>query len=415
MKININYLEEKYFSKRKKDYNFPSLICLSIFISFSMSPEPFLSEIDDRNYLNIYLMFTVNLLFFFIRRLNTKDIALIFFVIFVSISSLLHESTSWTSSIYLFLFCSTFLIYSNLIRYIPIKLEKIITITSIIIFAFFFVLLVQQISVLTNMMPPLAGNYDSENPFKLSSLSAEPSAAAISVGLITYFYIETINYQNLNNSRIRFWDRKQYFIVFSGLWVLLTNGSSTGILMAAILAIRILPKINFMFFSIFSIATAAFIIIYDPQNLNRFFNTINSIYTLDIDSIVETDHSASYRFIPAFILLSIFEPFTIGGLFGLGNTFVGNYLHTEIPGTPPGHVAGGFASVLIQYGLIASTIFLYFLIKSCCRKGNISDKIIIILMLISINGINSQLFWFSIIILSTIKLIYSKNKKIYEK
>jgi hypothetical protein len=270
----------------------------------------------------------------------------------------------------------------------------------------------QQFFVLNSLTPPLVGNYNFEAPFKLSSLSAEASAAAISVGLLTYFYIEIIQIRISNNKIKNSFQKEEYYVLFAGLWVMLTNGSSSGILMSVLIFIRMIRKVNIIIFSISLIFITTIFIIFDPKSVERILNIINSIYYFDLEFIIEADHSASYRYAPAFLLLSIFEPFTIGGIFGLGNTFVREYLYTVMPGTPEGHSAGGFASILIQYGLIASLIFLYFLIKSCCRRRNIFDLLILTVILFAINGINNQIFWLSIMILSTIKLYTSQLNQI---
>jgi hypothetical protein len=150
---------------------------------------------------------------------------------------------------------------------------------------------------------------------------------------------------------------------------------------------------------------------------------ISGLSTFDIKTIISTDHSGSYRFIPAILIAERVDMTTIDGLFGHGVDYVSSFLYLVMPGTPKGYTTGGIMIVWIEYGFISFILFMIFSISSIYRKNAYMDLLLLFIFLFLGNGINTQLAWLGIILLMTNKYFhviqnnikYASNKELIYK
>jgi hypothetical protein len=396
---NINYSINGH-----KYRSYYLIIFQIIFVFFSVSPNFALSEVDDRNYVLIGLMVSIQIFAPFIRKVTFNEVLLIIFVILLLFGAFINNNTRWNSIFYQLAFISTFIISFRMFKLSNISPIQILRLIKGIIYLYFLVLVIQQIALIFDFTPPMAGNYDPSNPWKLSSLAAEPSISALNVGILGYIYLEILRLLNIKI-------RGQYiFVVGSVFWILLTSLSSTGIIFSLFLIARLYTSHKPLIVALLIASMPLAIIEIDVQSINRALVFAQALISLDPVQIIQADHSASYRVLPFFLLLNTFDPLSMSGLLGYGNSFVQQYLYTVMPGTPEGHVAGGLAVMLVEHGWMTLIPFVIFVFRTCCRKSSVFDLLCVLYVFTAINGVNNQAFWFVIMAMSTNKYLFAKGR-----
>jgi hypothetical protein len=153
-----------------------------------------------------------------------------------------------------------------------------------------------------------------------------------------------------------------------------------------------------------------FVALNDLSSIDRVMKFVSAVFTLDANAIIEADHSGSYRILPFYYLINNFDFFSLEGVMGRGNDYVSSYLYTVMRGTPEGHVAGGLAVTLTEYGFVSFLIFLIFAYRSSCRSYNVTDVVMILILFLFSNGLNNQVLWFGLIALATNKYFFKQNR-----
>ena len=142
----------------------------------------------------------------------------------------------------------------------------------------------------------------------------------------------------------------------------------------------------------------------------RTYNTILATFTLDVSTIIEADHSASFRIIPFIILFGRLSVSSSDGLFGHGVDYVSTFLSKSTYGMPDGYTGGGLFQVWMEFGFISFVLFIIFSIKSTFNKNDYYTLIFWVI-LVFLNGLNNQVVWLCIVLLFTNKHFFlSKNQ-----
>lgn len=382
-----------------------------ILISLAISPAIALGE-GNRNLFLIGVMLLSPLIVISNQRFAKSDILLLLFMLSIVLIPLINqpESLRWSTIIYTMMFGFTFIAYKQLLHKEVFNIEDYKNLLMYLIYAYFFVLLVQQFCVAVGLPIFNISNYDTSEPWKLNSLAAEPSHSARIVALLMYcyIYIKELIEQRPYNFRIDFKNDKWIWLAF--LWTMLTMGSGTAFLFIALILLKFVKFKNVVaLFFIFGIVIAI-VNILSITSFERTFKVIMAVLTLDEKMILIADHSAAVRILPMIILAKMVNFTTLNGWFGYGIDFVSSFMSYQVPGVPKGFSGGAMFQFWIEYGFVPFFLFIIFSIYNSIAK---SDYLTIILwvMLVFLSSINSQMLWLTLVLLLTNKYFYKKIKE----
>ena len=382
----------------------------AILIALAVAPAFALGE-GNRNVLLIGLMGVSPLLILGFKRFHKTDVWLGVLMLSLIAAPLLNQPQSmrWSTVLYSCMFCLTFMAYTRLLYFSRFTIYKYHKLLTYLIYAYFTVLLILQLCVLTGLPIFNLSNYDSAEPWKLNSLSAEPSHSARIVALLMYCYI-TVKEILLNRSynlRNDFKADKWVWLAF--IWTMLTMGSGTAFLFIPIVLLKFIQRKNIL---PLVLLLGLMLVITNSLGItviDRTFKVIAATLTLDPEAIIKADHSASFRIVPMLVLANMVEITSYNGLLGNGIDSVSYFLYKYIPGGGNDISGGGFFNIWYEYGFLSFMLFLIFSLKSIISKSNYTN-VIFWFFLVFLYGINNQMVWLCMILLYTINY-YAVNGK----
>lgn len=389
-----------------------SLLIIYI-IAFATSPNIFLGT-DARNYFLITIMIISPLIILFSKKFYLHDIWLFSFMFtMVLFPSLNHpESMRWSTVFYTIMFGLTFIAYKQLLYRNLLCKENYFKLIKYLIFSYFIVLLIQQVCVLFGLPVLLAGNYNPHEPWKLSSISAEPSHTSLNVIILMYSYLTVKELFLDRKYKLNLDIKNDKWVWLAFLWILLTSHSASAILLLLLFSLKFINFRNFLVVALFLAVFTISLSNLESGVFQRASKIISGLSTFDIKTIISADHSGSYRFIPAILIAERVDITTIDGLFGHGVDYVSSFLYLVMPGTPKGYSTGGIMIVWIEYGFISFMLFMIFSLSSTYRKHAYMDLLLLFIFLFLGNGINTQIVWLGIILLMTNKYFYGIQNNI---
>ncbi len=387
-----------------KQYNYINIFLIIILIAMATSPAFALGE-NNRNLLLIGFMFLSPLILLRYLEFGMKDLQLVLFVITIILCPLIfHPDTMrWSTVLFTAMFCVTFMAHGRLLYHGSFTPESYRNVLKYLIYAFTIVLLVQQLCVLNDWAIPNLSNYDSKNPWKLNSLTSEPSNSARIVGLLMYCYIviqERIRgekYSPLSNSFTDKW----VWLCF--IWTMATMMSGTAFLFLALVLVRFVRLRTLLPLCLIILAITFIVQHMEVAAINRTYKFAKAVLTLNEHTIVAADHSASFRIVPFMRFTKMLDLTTLNGWFGNGVDFVQSRYHTMFVGVKQGAIPpSGLISIAIDYGFLAFIQFVWFSISVCIDKKDIQSYFFWSFMILLIS-INSQLLWLTLILFQTNK------------
>jgi len=382
----------------------------AIIISMAISPAFALGS-DSRNLLLIGFMFLSPIIILRYFEFDKKDLWLLVFLVSIVIFSPLNhpETIRWSTVLYTLMFGFTFIAYKQLLRQNKFSLINYINILRILIYSYFIVLLIQQFCVLIGLPIFNVSNYNPEQPWKLNSLSSEPSHSARIVALLMYCYI-TVKESVVNRKyNFKFHFKEDKFVWIGFVWTMLTMTSGTAFLFLAVFLLKFVRFKNLLtvFISLGGIIIA--LNYFEFPAAERTYKTVMATLTFDKDAIIVADHSASIRIIPFLILAGMVSLNSWDGWFGHGVDHVSTFLSDYMPSVPQGITGGGFLQIWMEYGFISLAMFFIFSLFSSYRKGDFFSMFFWF-MLVFLNGVNSQIVWLCLILLFTNKYFITRGR-----
>jgi hypothetical protein len=386
----------------------PYLLIL-ILTALAVSPAFALGE-GNRNLLLIGVMGLSPIIILYFGRFDRINPWLAFFMVSIIIFPLIYQPQSmrWSTVLYAIMFCLTFIAYKELLYHSKFTVIHYYKLLKYLIYAYFIVLLIQQFCVLTGLPIFNLSNYNPITPWKLNSLSAEPSHTARVVALLLYSYI-TIKELLLDRSynfRLDFKKDKWVWIAF--FWTMVTMGSGTAFLFIVVVLLKFIRFKNLI--PIFILAGGIIIALnfIEFPAAERTYKTVMATLTLNEATIIEADHSASIRILPVIILSQMVTLNSFDGWFGHGVDYVSTFLSDYIPGVPEGISGGGFLQIWMEYGFISMLLFFIFSFFNSYKKGGFFS-IFFWFMLVFLYGVNNQIVWLCLILLYTNKYFYNRT------
>ena len=362
------------------------------------------------------------LLIFNVYKIKKSEIPLWWGLMLIVTSALLNiESFRLYTVIYSFLFVFTFIYFTRLIYTNIFTIEYYKNILIFILFSYFIVLLIQQISVIIHL-PVFNLVLYNENRFKLNSLSLEPSHTARIITIILFSYIrikEIVSNKNYNLWKSIKSSKTERMIWIAYFYMIVTMQSSLGfIAMFLLLGYLFIKRRYVIFLPIIIIVGYFFFSSSDIYVVQRVKNVIDGLIKFNAESIKDADISASARIVPYFLYFKTFNFFSLNTWFGYGidySLIISNEYFFGIQDKRSMGFGGGFfPTMAIDYGLITFLMFLWG-IKNMCFKNLISYEFLLWIILFFASPFNTYVFWFSLMLLSVNKyFIYIQNKKSYE-
>ena len=389
-----------------------------LFIALSVTITLFLGE-DRKNMLLIALMSLSPILLVFARIKFDKTIKLLFiFLLIISIVNLLHlKAVRITSYFYTISFCTTFCFLYNSVNKGYFKLEQIIKILSLLIYAYTVVLLLQQLCVLFNISPIVnQGPIYEESKWKLCSLAPEPSHAVRYMFFFMYSYLE-LKEIKLGRKYVFRDFRKDKTIWFCYFWLMMTSFSTTGFLLVLLIFTKFIKKRNILQWAILIalIVLLTNILFADNNAYLRVTTFIEAMASFDIEEINSADHSATHRVLPFFVLLQYWDVLSIDFWIGHGMD-AGKILCQQIMAYVSNDSSyidnnvnvGGLLVFFIDYGFIASALLIAFFLSVL---KYIKNKLLIIIWfaIIMVASLNTQILWISLVLMYLVSHFTNKE------
>lgn len=345
------------FLSRKENW----FILILLLITLSVSPAFALSSEDDRNYLLIGCMGLGFVFFLFSHSYTPKiDNRLIMMICLMFIfQTLFHiEVVRFSSIFFTCMYVLYFMLANRLFHRGRPSLEKFRQVIKVLIYAYFLVLLIQQVCVLTGL--PIFNGYhiSVSERWKLNALSAEPSHTSRFVGILMYVFLSLTD--DMVGRRLTIFESfKNYRNVWLPfLWIMLTTVSGTAILVLLLIFSRFFSKRIIWMCVIFLLLIVGVVAKSEIAALSRFAKFSAAAVTLSADAMIAADHSASVRIVPMLLCLSKIDLLTIEGWVGKGMGNVATWLADEMSGIPDGFSAGAMAAFALEYGIIIALFYI---------------------------------------------------------
>lgn len=394
--------------KNEQAWNTLAVVMVSLMLVFvSTSPAFALGE-GSRNLLLIGLMAGSPLLLLFFPAVNWRvELAVLILILLQLLLPALRHPDTMRISTFLFscLFYVFFLVYTRVLGYDAFTLDHFAGVLKGLLYAYFIVLLIQQICVLGHFpIFNLGIGYDGiHDKWKLNSLMSESSHAARVTSLLMYVYV------SVRKLQIPDYSLRNSFILDGGVWVAflwpaLTMMSSTAFLFMILVFLSFVDfqrdKLSLLVV-IVAIIPVLFVVRQLPQ-FRRMERFARAVMTLDVQAIDQADNSAAQRVVPSLNALEVIGFSSADDWFGHG---VDADAELVTPARGAIVITGGAFSVWINYGLLFQLIFWLFTFFIIHNRMNIGTWIIWLLYVFMYGVINSQIVWFAMIMMYTLKYL----------
>ena len=283
-----------------------------------------------------------------------------------------------------------------------------------IIYAYFIVLLIQQVQSILGFSDIINLQSDHSSIFKLNSLAWESSNIPLIFIVLSYCYIKIDEhlYSYRKNFSTFFTRNKKICLLI--LYICFTSGSMSSFLTVPILFLYFLEKkqiLNLVFVVLIGFVLVFVISYFDIFDFSRITNLINVLLEFDEDQLVAVDPSSSARIIPYFEYLFSFESITSHTFFGYGldsaeiraNRIVYAYTGSGLDVDSIKMGITNITSFFYDYGLISAITYLYFL-RSMAFKRFKSFEFFIYVTIFSAYSLNHYITWLFINCISFLKV-----------
>lgn len=386
-----------------------------LIVLLSTSPSFMLNESSMNTYLIGAMGLSPIILFLSlqsIQGIGKEDVILILFLLSITFIPLFNhpETMRWSTVLFSWMFCLTFLVYKQLLLKGVFSLEDFVKLLSYLIYGYMIILIIQQFCVAVGLPVLFESHYNITEPWKLNSLAAEPSWAARSVGFLMFCYIITkeIILEKKYSFKTNFKDDRYLWLSF--FWTMLTMGSGTAFLFIILVLSVFLRLKTLLLFIVIILILFGFINYFEIKAADRTIGLFLATLTFDPQLIMEADRSGSSRIIPFIVLIEKVNITSIDGWFGHGIDYVGNNLYMYFAIPIKGTGGGGMFELWMNYGFLSFILFLSFSLMITLKLRNF--KVMFFwFFLVFMYGVNSQLVWMTIILIFTINYFFHKGRK----
>lgn len=336
-------------------------------------------------------------------KADTSDKLLYAMLALMLITGLLHSGFRWDTYVFSVCCVLSFIYLKGEIKFQKFPLYSVVVIIKKLIYLYAVVLLAQQFCVLIGITPILCSMYEPDNPWKLSSLSPEPSHLVIFVLFLMYSYV--LLYEEYKGHRYLMPDFKKDAVLWVAyFWCMIASGSTSGLLFVLLIFVRYFKgRTIFITGCVFALSFyLANSLLSDSTTFLRIQNLTSAFLTYDSSTILETDGSAAMRLSPMFYFFSNINLADSGFWFGhgvdSGKIVLSAYMY-DMTGfgaynTDEGVNMGGLWGFIIDYGII---VFGLFVASLASFMKYIKDKWIVFfyIIIMMFMAFNMQILWFA--------------------
>jgi len=225
------------------------------------------------------------------------------YFITILFAALAHPiSFRWSTILYLLSFVLTFICFYNLIWVKHVfTIEYFIKVVKYLLYAYFIVLLIQQFFLLLNVkiFPLINLCQILDRGIGANSLSGEPSTAARVMTVLFYAFLKCSEYIQGEPVKLKQLTNPEYkWLTYGYIWSILTMGSGTAFVCAAILSLYFISPKQFLYITPIYVLCFIALSYSDNHSFNRAVNTFDATMTGDVSTVRNTDMSASTRIAP---------------------------------------------------------------------------------------------------------------------
>lgn len=360
----------------------------------------------------VYFMYVSPILIFLFsfNKFDYKEWYLWILTPFLLLQSVLNPSTFRISTVvYSLFFILVFILYQRLLRLHTLSLIQYYKLIKFIIYAYFVVLVVQQIQFILNL--PIFNISWLGDSFKLNSLSYEPSYIAALLPLLIFNIIKINEIRFNKEFTINSFFKQEFILNLAFLYTIFTCGSTTAFFTFPIIMVYFFRKkisISSIFTFLITCLGAGFLIsFFNPQLIERQLNLLPALLSSDVEVIRTTDGSASTRIVPFVLFIEHLKNIDINLFFGYGVDYAKELFSEAIFGDKE-RVTGslGIVAFFLDYGLLAGIIFLNAIVKYTSKKLYSYENFFFLTSFL-VFGFNHYLTWIYMISMSSI--MYFKN------
>lgn len=301
------------------------------------------------------------------------------------------ETMRWSTILYSCLFCLLFMSFARIMYNSDYNENDFSKILKYLLYAYCVVLMIQQFCVLTGIPIFNLSNYNPREPWKLNSLTAEPSHSARVVTLLFYMYLTSIMsiYKTTDMKVIlSSMDKK---VLFAYMYPIITMGSGTGFFLMILLLMNFFPvkKVSQLLLGCLIICPILFFLAKNNSSFKRTIDFATSMVFYDETHLIRTDLSAAIRIVPTIHGAKEVNIHTLNGLIGHGVDADEGL--TPLPSVDCG--AGSF-SIWYNFGVVVAFVFWIFTFRICYKNENKFISITFwILFCFFYGGLNNQIIW----------------------
>lgn len=326
---------------------------------------------------------------------------------------LIHPDTlRWSTLLFGVLYCIFFIVYGSVLSDHRVTLERYQRLLRGLIYAYAAVLLLQQLCVLFGLPIINVSNYDLAEPWKLNSLTSEPSHSAFFMAMLMTCYLISVDSYALGRSSLVISFRKYTLVWVAFLWSMTTMISASAMVM---LIIVLTPFVSWRsLIQLSAVVIVAFTAAYQIGVRPVVRSVDLALATLQMDEalMAKADHSGSLRILPSIFCIKQIDFSSLEGwIGGRGIDYGKAMMYRYVPGVPEGYTGGGMFLFALEYGMIAFLIISIFSFRLCYDPRH---KVISILMwalfVLLLGGMNMQLSWCCIALLYTNKQLRSRTE-----
>ena len=388
-----------YNRLQKKDFaTFYSLITI---VAITISPTIFTEDGTGRNLMLITIMSISPIILIIYYGIHKLDWLLIILCAFLIINPLIYNPNTirWSTMLYGCMFCLSFMAYIKVLEFGGLTGETYLKCLKYLIIAYAAVLLIQQVCVFTGLPIFNVSNYDPRFPWKLNSLSAEPSHSVrfAAILMFSYLSIKEIIEDKVISLKDSF--KNDFWIWLAFFWVMITSMSSTAFVFIFIILIKYMRLQNIIPMLGLLLLVTIIIMISGNTTYERTLRFFLAAITFDDQLMIRTDPGAAARLAPLIICMKEIDFASVASWFGKGVDYASVLMNKHFPSV---HTGGGVFALYVEYGFIPFIAYLICSIKIVINKFDIASCFFWLFICLN-EGFNMQITWSALILFYTNK------------
>lgn len=219
------------------------------------------------------------------------------------------ESVRWITMLFTGAWCVYFMMLARLVRAARLTPSAFLTIIRWVVYAFAAMLVVQQLCVIFGL-PVINAGMVYQIPFKLNSLTAEPSHTTVTLSALMFFYTWTLRVSH-HQEPLATSLRRDWLLWLCYAWTIFTTYNSSAFLIGPLCLLPYLTKRNVL--PVAGVVTIVVLIVNlspvgDLWLVKRLRDTVIATATFNDEAVMKADPSASARIVPTFRGARLIDP-----------------------------------------------------------------------------------------------------------